>query len=148
MKKIIFYFLSLAALCSFSACSGGGDDGVGNISTQSVTMPAEASIMLVTLDKLGESVGVATPQDSWISVTIMPYTSGAPVVKLSAQANPNTKERKTKVIITTSSQNKMELTVVQKAKSSSPSPSPSGENTIEDTHDVVTDQPAYASQRD
>ena len=73
----------------------------------------------------------------------MTYTSGAPVVVFTATSNPNTSERNTKVIIVGTSQDKVSITVTQKGASSTPSDG----GTIEDTHNTVTDQPAYAPQR-
>lgn len=60
-----------------------------------------------------------------------------------APINPSTAERRTKVLITTYSQKRLELTVIQKGQTTAPS----DHDPIEDVHDVVTDQPAYAPIR-
>ena len=131
-------------LLCLMACSGSdnSDDG-GKNSSQTVTMPAEASSLLVTLNERDEPIESATAQDNWMSVDVMPYTSGAPMVKLTAARNPATSELRTRAIIETLSKAKVNLTVIQKGLSSELSEG----NSIEDTHDVVTDQPAYAPER-
>ena len=97
----------------------------------------------MTLDKLSEAVESFTVKDNWLTVTLTPYTTGAPIVKLNATNNPNTEERKTMVSVVTKSQVRLELTVIQKGK---PEEAPEGD-TIEDTHNTTTDQPAYAPRR-
>lgn len=99
--------------------------------------------MQVSLDKLNDAIETANAMDHWLSVAVVPYTSGAPVVKLSATSNTSTAERRTKVLITTYSQKRLELTVIQKGQTTAPS----DHDPIEDAHDVVTDQPAYAPIR-
>lgn len=150
MKRMLAYVCSIAVLCCLSACGGGdGDDdnggGGGSTSNMSTTMVAEAASVLVTVDALDCPITSAVAQDSWLTVEVMPYTSGAPMVKLTATSNPNTQERKTKVVIKGTSQDMVRLTVTQKGKTA---PSDDEEGTgIEDTHDSVTDQPAYAPAR-
>ena len=137
----------MIALFVVTACGsdgGGGDEGSpAKVYSQSVTMQAEASNQQVTLSNLNAPIEATSVQDSWLTVEVIPYTSGAPVVKLTATANPNTTERRTKVIFRATSQDRVELTVTQKGKT----PTPPEDNTIEGLHDVVTDQPAYAPAR-
>lgn len=144
MKKSVLYYLIISMLLLTGACSGGSDGEGSTTASQSVTIQAEASTMQVSLDKLSDAIETATAVDGWLSVTVVPYTSGSPVVKLNATSNPDTGERRTKVIIITYSQTKMELTVIQKGQASAPS----DHDPIEDAHDVVTDQPAYAPIRE
>lgn len=147
MKRVMAYVYGLVMMCCFTACGGGGDDGEkgggGNTSSMSVTIQADGASTLVTVTPLDCPIQSALAQDSWLSVEVVTYTSGSPVVKLIATSNPNTSERRTKVMIVGTSEAKVALTVTQKGKSSSPS----GGNTIEDTHETVTDQPAYAPDR-
>ena len=132
--------MTLVALPLLMACSGGDDE---DSSTQSVTMPAETSSMLVTLEKLNEPIETASSLDGWLNVTIMLYTSGTPVIKLAAETNSETKDRRTKVVIMVYSGKSLELNVIQKASSSTPS----GNEKTGDIYDVVTDQPAHVSAR-
>ena len=144
MKKTISTILSIALFVCVMAYSGCGSDSNDEASfSQSVTIPAETASILVSLDKLNEPVESFKVKDSWLNVTLAPYTSGAPVVKLNATNNPNTTERKTMVSIETKTHVRVELTVIQKGK---PEAQPEG-NTIEDTHDTETDQPAYVPKR-
>ena len=145
MNKILSFMLSIAVMVCITAYSScGGSDEEDNASySQSVTIPAESTSVLVKLEKLSESVESFTVKDNWLTVTLTPYTSGAPVVKLNATNNHNTEERKTMVVVATKSQVRLELTVIQKGK---PAVAPEG-NTIEDTHNTETDQPAYAPVR-
>ena len=119
------------------------EDNTPGVYSQSVTIPAEVSTQQVALDKLNTSIEEIAVQANWLTIEKMPYSSGNPVVKLSAISNPNTTERRTKVVIVATSQDKVELTVIQKARPSTPS----DDSTIDETHDVVTDQPAYVPSR-
>ena len=144
MHKILSFMLGIAVMfciTAYTSCGGSDDDDVSF--SQSVTIPAESTSVLVTLDKLSSAVESFTVKDNWLTVTLTPYTTGAPIVKLNATNNPNTEERKTKVSFVTKSQVRLELTVIQKGK---PAVAPEG-NTIEDTHNTETDQPAYAPKR-
>lgn len=145
-RSFLSYLLSMAVLFCMTACSSGGGEG-GNggkeSSSQTVTMAAEASSQLVTLTKMTAPIASAVASDSWLTVEIKPYTSGAPTVKLTVTANPNTTERRTKVIAVSTNEERVELTVTQKAKADSPSEG----GTVAETHEEVTDQPAYAPLR-
>ena len=144
MKKILSFMLSVAlviCITAYSSCGGSDDDDASF--SQSVTIPAESTTVLVTLDKLSEAVESFTVKDNWLTVTLTPYSTGAPIVKLNATNNPNTEERKTMVSVVTKSQVRLELTVIQKGK---PEEAPEGD-TIEDAHNTTTDQPAYAPRR-
>lgn len=147
MKRTALYVLSMAALLLTAACSGGGggsDEGSpAKVYSQSVTIPAEGTNQLVTLNNLTAPIEAVSALDSWLTVEAATYTSGAPAVRIKATANPNTTERRTKANVVTTSQEKLELTVVQKGQT----PTPPEGNTIEDTHNTVTDQPAYAPAR-
>ena len=150
IKRMMAYLCGMVMLSCLTAC-GGGDDGNnggqsgggGSTSSMSATMTADGSSIQVTVTPLDCPIQSAVAQDNWLGVKVVTYTSGSPVVKLTATSNPNTEERRTKVIIVGTSQDKVALTVIQKGKSSDPS----GGNTIEDTHETVTDQPAYAPDR-
>lgn len=153
MKKALVFLCSITMLCCFAACggndeeedNGGGSGSNPKTSSMSATIDAEGSPTQVTVTPLDCPITSATVQDNWLTVEVMTYTSGAPVVKLTATSNPKTSERKTKVIIVGTSQDKVNLTVTQKG--ASPTPTPSEEETIEQTHNTVTDQPAYARTR-
>lgn len=145
-RSILSYLLSMAVLFYITACSSGGDggDGSSEFSSQTITMAADASSQLVTLEKMTTFIASAAASDSWLTVEVMPYTSGTPTVKLTATANTNTTERRTKVIVFSINEERVELTVTQKARTVSPS----DDSNVEVTHEVVTDQPAYAPQRE
>ena len=142
MKTINLYALALIALFCFTNCSG-GEESLKPALSQPVTLAAEATNILVTLDILKEPVETAIAADNWLTVSVVPYTSGSPMLRLNATVNPNNAERKTKVIVTTTSKKKYDLIVQQKAK---PAVTPEG-TTIEDKHDSQTDQPAYSPKR-
>jgi hypothetical protein len=152
MKRMMAYVCGLVMMCCFTACGGGGGDdgetggqggGGGNTSSMSATIQADGAATLVTVTPLDCPIQSALAQDNWLSVEVVTYTSGSPVVKLTATSNPNTSERRTKVMIVGTSEAKVALTVTQKGKSATPS----DDGTIEDTHETVTDQPAYAPER-
>lgn len=148
MKRVIVYVCGMVMLCCLAACGGGGDDGGqggggGNTSSMSATIQADGASTVVTVTPLDCPIQSALAQDNWLSVEVVTYTSGSPMVKLTATSNPGTAERRTKVMIVGTSEAKVALTVTQKGKSATPS----DDGTIEDTHETVTDQPAYASER-
>ena len=147
MKEIRIFFQSIVAIICITAClaCGGGGDGdeSGASFKKSVTIPAESSSILVTLDEVREPVESFKVKDSWLTVTVTPYTTGAPTLKLSVTSNTSTDERKTIVSVVTESGAKLELTVIQKGKPNTQQE----DNTIEGTHNSETDQPAYAPMR-
>lgn len=148
IKKVLVFLCSMAILYCFAACGKDKDEDTGGgsgpkASSMSVTIDAEGSPTQVTVNPLDCPITSTAVQDNWLTVEVMTYTSGAPVVVFTATSNPNTSERNTKVIIVGTSQDKVSITVTQKGASSTPSDG----GTIEDTHNTVTDQPAYAPQR-
>ena len=151
MKKALVFLCSITMLCCFAACggndeeedNGGGSGSNPKTSSMSATIDAEGSPTQVTVNPLDCPITSTAVQDDWLTVEVMTYTSGAPVVVFTATSHPNTSERNTKVIIVGTSQDKVSITVTQKGASSTPSDG----GTIEDTHNTVTDQPAYAPQR-
>ena len=137
MQHIKLYAFMMTVLL-LTACSK-NDDDVEDTLYQTVTMAADANNTIVTLNKLNEGIESAKAMDEWLTVSIVPYTAGNPMLKLNASVNPNKTERKTKVIVISVSGSRIEITVIQKGQ---PEKTPEG-NTIEDTHDIETDQPAY-----
>lgn len=138
MKKIS-YLLSVIVCCCMAACSG--SDGGGEapvISTLSVVIPVEGASVEVTLADLTTPIATLEPQDSWVSVTVLPYTTGVVKVKLDVTANVDTSERSTKVLITTTTGEKLEMDIIQSGQSV---------DIPDEPHDDVTDQPAYAHPR-
>ena len=142
MKHRISYIMSIAIICSIVACSKGSNDEEGTIK-QNISMAAEASSILVNIDRMNEPIVHVRSGENWLTASAIPYTSGAAMVKLEAKSNPETNERQTIVYVQAESGKKAELKVVQKAKAPS---SPEG-TTVEDSHDRVTDQPAYTPKR-
>ncbi|MBR1667932.1 MAG: hypothetical protein IJ693_06605 [Bacteroidaceae bacterium] len=135
-------------MCLF-ACDGDDNGGVEEPKpqtyTQSVTMQAIADDKVVVLEKLNAPIVEMTSYATWLQVEQEPYTSGSPSVRLIVEANPNTSEREARVIVTTYSKDRLDLTVIQDAKGETPSEEE--DYTIENTHDAVTDQSAYAPIR-
>lgn len=142
MNRILSYIVSAALLFTMISCSKSGSGEEGTIK-QNVTMDAEASSILVTIERLNEPIVSVRSGDNWLMASFIPYTSGGAMVKLEAKSNPDTKERKTMVYIQAESGMKVELTVVQSGKT----PEPPEGTTIEDSHNRVTDQPAYVPRR-
>lgn len=143
MKKILYLFSMVMCFCMVACSDNDGDGDKSTIPSQSVTIPANATNLVVTLEGLDSPIESAIPQDTWLSVNVMPYESGAVTVKISATNNSNADKRITKVAILTTTGKRMELNVTQKGQSSDSS----DDSTIEELHDDVTDQPAYAPVR-
>ena len=137
MNRILSYIVSAALIITIASCSKSGSGEEGTIK-QNVTMEAEASSILVTIERLNEPIVSVRSGDNWLTASFIPYTSGAAMVKLEAKSNPDTK-----VYIQAELGMKVELTVVQSGKT----PEPPEGTTIEDSHNSVTDQPAYTPRR-
>lgn len=107
---------------------------------QSLTMAATGGEQSLTLADLTTAISsIGTPTDTWMTVTKEAYTSGSPSVKVKTEANPQEQPRTASVIITATNGDQLTLSVTQAAKEAP-------NYGIDDTHDTVTDQPAYSRQ--
>lgn len=146
MKQLKLYAILLLSVLFVTACGGddnGGDDpkpspSVSKTYSQSVTLPAEGGTQNVTLNDLKSAVSSVGSTPDWLVISRQLYSSGAPSIKLEAQENKTTEERKCSVTILADSGDKVILDVTQQASSKQ-------EGTgIDDFHNHTTTQPAYA----
>lgn len=147
MKTIKFLVGLCVATFVLAACGGGGDGGNGGSSSSDpinveptgktysaeLELPAEASAQTVNLDKLSSAISAIQCSESWLTVEKQAYTSGTPQVKVSWTENTTDNERKCNVTVTTLTSDKLIIAVTQKAK----------EVDTGESHDTVTDQPAF-----
>ena len=144
--KNFAYILASMAVFLLTACGGGSsDDGDGSTpdgqtNRQSVTLSATNADMVVTLNKLTTEIQTVTGAANWLTVIKESYTSGAPTLRLTATDNvkdgETTGNRSCNVTIIAKSGDKVILTVTQEGSES--------KTGIDDSHDVMTDQPAYS----
>ena len=153
-SKIFSLLLAFVAVIALAAC--GGDDNSdssplnpvgpeGRTYQQSVTLPAQGADKTVSLTDLSTAIREMEEATDWLTVMKQSYTSGVPRVRLTASDNTNgnaaTTERKCVVTITATSGDRVLLVVTQEGYE--PEAPKTG---IDDSHDIVTDQPAYSRQ--
>lgn len=149
LKYLSFMLMGLLLLCS---CPGPDPDPTTDITdpqtfSQTVNVSAEKSTQTVTLSNLKLAISNISQSDDWCKATIQSYTSGSPSIKLEIAENTTGNARHSNIVITDTYGNKVLLAVNQVKKGDTPNPNPdTNKNGIEDSHDVVTDQPAYAKQ--
>ena len=100
-----------------------------------LTMSGNAAEEDFTLDILKKAIKSIDYSATWLSVQQNAYTSGAPSVKITVQANPTADPREATVSIIATNGDQLTLTVTQEGKIS---------DSIEDIHNTETDQPAYS----
>jgi hypothetical protein len=151
MKNLVYMLVSIAVLL-FAACGGsssddeGGSTPAGSTSPngqtyqQSVTLSATDADKTVTLNKLTSAIQTYSGGADWLTVLKENYISGSPALRLKATNNERdgetTQARSCNVTIVSTSGNKVILTVTQDGAERKAG--------IDDSHDVVSDQPAYS----
>ncbi len=152
MMKTLRYMTALCALLLLAACGGGSDGGGGTDPTptptptpktysQELTLTSDAREQVVTLSDFNASISSISGTTPWFQMTKEAYASGAPSVKMIVAENLTTTERKCNVTLTASTGDKLILNVTQAAHAEET------RTGADDTHDNVTDQPAYAPLR-
>ena len=111
-------------------------------------MAAESGSQTYTASDLKTNIANLSSTATWLTATKQPYSSGSPKVTLAYTENTGS-ERQAAVTITDSDDNKVVLTVKQLKPGEKPETKPEQEQDygIDDTHDIVTDQPAYSRQQ-
>ena len=155
MKTFRFLFIILAATLVLTSCDSGGDPEEekpqpptptvpGKFLTMRCDMPAEASEKTVALTGLTTAITkqVQAIETSWLTVTQQPYTSGTPKVNVACTENKENNRRVMDIVfLANNDRDTLMLTVRQDAASAS-----TGGTDVDNTHDNVTDQPAFARQ--
>lgn len=152
MKHLKYLAMAFtAALTCISLSCGGGDDDdpytppvsptpqpttKGKHLSMTLDMPAAASDAVTTLTGLSAAVTRNSGAASWLTVTLLPYVSGAPQVKVAATANMQAEKRQHDISFFAAADT-LVLTVRQSGYKSEG-------NNMDNPNDVPTDQPAYA----
>lgn len=139
---------ALCAVLMLAAC-GGGDGGgssdpepyVPKTTSAELAFGYEASTQTTSIDVFTSDITAITGATEWLHLTKQPYTSGAPSVKIVVDENLTLSERKTNVTMTSKLGDRLILNVTQAAHPAEPNTG------ADDSHDNVSDQPAYAPQR-
>lgn len=151
MKNFAYILASMTVLL-FTACGGSSsDDGGGSTPAgpsspdaqtyqQNVTLSATDADKIVTLNKLTSAIQTYSGGADWLTVLKESYASGSPALRLKATNNvrdgETTQARSCNVTIVSASGDKVILTVTQDGAERKAG--------IDDSHDVVSDQPAYS----
>lgn len=151
MKQFKVYFLALASCILLTGCPSDADDN-NDITpsakeyNETMNIPAKGCDEILSLDKLRAEVTSVSSTPSWLAVAIQPYTSGAPIIKLTVGENLGDERRHTVAIYTSSTGDKLNLTIVQAAKTV---PGQSGGDTadIDDLNDKTSNKPAYVPKK-
>ena len=156
MKNLKILLLAFMAIFTLTMC--GGDDKNDVTPEEKPTLPVtttrtvqigwERGQQTYTLSDLKSDISNIENTSSWIRVNPLSYGSGSPNVQLDYEENDGD-ERSCVITFTDTNNNKVLLTVTQVKKGDVPvNPDPNtNPNTdpdygVDDTHDVVTDQPA------
>ena len=109
MKTNAFLYIALAAALALTACGGGDDPDEptpqpptptqpkGKHLTQQCDMPADASEITIRLQGLSSEVSRKSGSASWLTTTLVPYTSGTPEVTVACTQNLTTATRSQEV---------------------------------------------------
>lgn len=152
-SKMYSLLFVLVAMIALAACDDKKESSSlnpveqeGKTYQQSVTLPAQDANKTVALNNLNAAIREMEGAADWLTVMKQSYTSGVPSVRLTAFDNTNgntaTAERTCLVTITATSGDRVLLTVTQEGYI--PETNKTG---IDDSHDVVTDQPAYSRRQ-
>lgn len=135
-KSIIIGVSAVMALLACGGSSNNSDDPVieGRTFNQTVTLPATMADTIMALTDLSTKIGSIENTNEWVTIREYDFSSGVPRVRIIATDNEADETRSCVVTITAESSDKVLLTINQEKAQM-----PSG---IDDTHDVVTDQPA------
>lgn len=145
MKKYYIFALTMAVMVMMSLMACGDDDNSttsteGKKFKQEIVLPAENAFEKVTLTDLNSAIKEIDYNAEWLTVVVETYTSGSPVIGLTATDNleggASTYARSCTVTITAKGGNSVLLSVRQEGVEISTG--------IDDSHDIPTDQPAYS----
>lgn len=141
-EKIISMLLVVVAIVTM-ACKCDPDPDEGQTYQQTEMLPAEKADKTVTLTDLKSAIKDIEYDADWLTVIKQTYTSGSSSLRLTATDNvkdgSSTDARSCIVTVTAISGDKVLLTVTQEGAER--------KTGIDDSHDVLTDQPAYSRQR-
>lgn len=158
MKRLKNMWIAIVAAFMLTGCPSGPDpDPVPEATpltptTISKTLQVDwkKGQQTYTLTDLKDRISNIGNTSAWLTVTLLTYSTGSPKVQLSYEENDGG-ERSVVVEITDTKGNKVLLTVKQQVKDSDPSPDPGSNDDqdtgIEDTHNTVTNQPAFIRGR-
>ena len=138
MKYIInsvFTILTIVTIfVTIAAC--GNNDETGEY-RQSVILPATQTYKTIELISLDAEISRIEGGADWLTVRTNSYQSGNPSIILAVTDNMSEVTRICVLILYTTKGDKLLLTVSQEGADPI-------NDSIEDSHDIVTDQPAYS----
>lgn len=120
---------------AFWACTDDEPD-TGQTYQQSAVIDVQGTAKTVMLSDLKSKIEDVDYNSDWLQVLYGAYSSGSPRIELRAEVNTG-EERSCDVTITDKNGDKVILTVTQEGAEEQ-------KKDIDDSHDVVTDQPAYS----
>ena len=139
MKYPRLFIIAFISVMAFIACTDDEKEDVviGQTYQQSITLDVQGTEQTITLNDLKSKIDDVKNSVDWLTVLIKPYTSGSPVVLVSAKEHTDTQPRSADVTITDTNGDKVVLAVTQEGTEEL-------KTGIDDSHDVPTDQPAYS----
>lgn len=142
MMKTLRYMTALCAVLLLAACGGGGD---GEAAYEPKTGSSELTVESAGLDKtenitiFGDEVANISGSTTWCRVT--KASQGTTYIRIVVDENLTLSERKANVTVTSKLGDRLLLNITQKAHPAEPN------TDVDDSHDNVSDQPAYAPVR-
>ena len=134
----------IVAATAMLSCGGGNNESPidpitpeGKTFRQAVTLPAVKADTIVVLTDLSTAISSVEGHDGWLKPEVIPYTTGAPSLRMTAADNEGDNPRSCVVTVTSTSTDKVLLSVTQKNEVLN-----SG---IDDLHGMVTNQPAASN---
>lgn len=147
MKQLNIIILAIITCLVLTSCPGGGSDGGEDVKpvnpgkdySESFSIPASGCDEVYHLYKLNAKITSSSSTPSWLSISILSYTSGYPSIKITAQPNPDNTERKCNVALKAENNDKLTIAITQAKKEE--------QTGIGDVHNTTSGQPAYSPKR-
>lgn len=121
MKHLMLYILGFVGCVMLTACGGGDSpESVGSTEpnyqqgSETFSIPEEGCETTYTISLFNSQITTVTSTPDWLTITILPYTSGSPSIHISAKENPLNQERGCSVFMKDGG-NTLTLTVTQAA---------------------------------
>ena len=143
MKQIRTFIIALMGCILLTACPTTEEKVVERTLNETHNISYQQKEETKELVRLSSEIESLELYSDWISVTALPYTGGAPKVKIFAYTNTGSTPRSATITIRTKEKNKnrdvLILTVVQEGFTP-----PTG---VDDIHNQSSNQPAYSKDR-
>lgn len=147
MKQLNIIVLAIISCLMLTSCPGGGSGGGEDVKpvnpgrdyNESYNIPASGCDEVYHLYKLNSKITSSPSTPSWLTISILSYTSGTPSIKITAQPNPDNTERKCNVVLKAENNDRLTIAITQAKKEV--------QTGIGDVHNNTSGNPAYSKRK-